>query len=107
MQANSSVIEELGILSELVYDNRYFLSADRDTLIDQSDDDRLHSTYTVKGVSTDFNYDSGFQGMLIQDNQTGEFVIAFRGTEPDQGPDELYNDLIVADILYMGTGRGP
>ncbi|MBM9617025.1 hypothetical protein JWJ90_22455 [Desulfobulbus rhabdoformis] len=61
----------------------------------------------VKGVSTDFNYDSGFQGMLLQDNQTGEFVITFRGTEPDQGPGELYNDLIVADILYMGTGRGP
>ena len=111
MQTKSLNIEVLGILSELAYDNRYFLSIGRDTLIDKSDDDRFHSNYTVLETSSDFNYDSGLQAMLLENNnpQEGEsrYVIAFRGTEPDQGFLEAYKDLIVADLLNMGTGRDP
>ncbi len=101
MQDKSETIEIQGILAKEVYDNGNFNIGAIVKTIEGG------PTYTVCGISTDFNYDSGFQGMLLQDNQTGEFVIAFRGTEPNQGLDELYNDLIIADILYMGTGRGP
>jgi len=106
MQTHSPIIENHGVLAELVYQNKYLDHSESNVI-----DPRLTSTYTVLGVSTDFNYDSGFQGMLLENNDPKEgeskYVIAFRGTEPNQGLGEVYKDLIVADILYMGTGRGP
>ncbi len=84
-------------MSKEVYDNNNF-SAGKTI-----ENDELSSIFTVLGISTDFNYDSGFQGMLLQNNSPGEgeakYVFAFRGTETNQLI-ELYKDLVLADIFY-------
>lgn len=63
--------------------------------------------YKVIEVSN--NPSSGFQGMLVEEvnaqgDGTGKYIFAFRGTEFFNEP---LDDLIVADILYMGTGTIP
>lgn len=113
MQDNAERMKELGLLAELVYQTKYFLVTNPDIIVDKADHKQLENSYTVLGVSTDvsYGYNSGFQGMLLENNapKAGEpkYVIAFRGTEPDQGFGELKKDLLIADIAYMGTGRVP
>ncbi|HHL35409.1 MAG TPA: hypothetical protein ENJ30_13700, partial [Desulfobulbaceae bacterium] len=108
MQDKANTIKEMGVLSEIVYKNDYFLNTNPDTIINHSDHNQLQNTYTVRATS---NTASGFQGMLLENEnpQNGEsrYVFAFRGTEPSLFNGEPIKDLIIADIAYMGTGTAP
>ena len=106
MQTNSSAMKEMGVVAELVYDNKYFVSNPEPVA-----DDRLTSTYTVLATR---DMPSGFQGMFLENTapQAGEprYVFAFRGTEGEAWKTdfpEFFKDLFIADIAYMGTGHVP
>lgn len=101
MQENTSTIEELGVLAEEVYKNDYFLSNNPDSIVDN---ERLEYSYEV--IATE-SKDSGFQGMLLRNMETNEYVFAFRGTQGNELSLEMVKDLIIADFAYMGTGAAP
>lgn len=109
MQEKSEMINENGLLAELVYDNKYINEIR--TIISNDDHDQLVNTYTVRATR---NMPSGFQGMLLENTnpQSGEpqYVFAFRGTEADHPVSnfsQFYKDLIIVDIVYMGAGTAP
>jgi len=89
------LIKELGIISKLVYDNKYMSKSD--TNIDSSDYFiPFSSNYIVVETSdSTMNTTSGFQGMLLQNLNTMQYVFAFRGTEFSEDP---LNDLIITEI---------
>jgi hypothetical protein len=107
MQANDARIRELGILAKEVYEHKYFREDDPKLQI--VDHDFLTTDYNV--IETDAQ-PSGFQGMLLEEldsegEGTGNFVFAFRGTEIDSGWKEFVKDLVITDIVYMGSGTAP
>jgi hypothetical protein len=100
MQENAKMIKESGLLSEEVYNNDYFNGSD-----DLVDSDDLEKDYQIVGKRST---DSGFQGLLLKNGN--DYVFVFRGTEGNLFKDplsEVYKDLIVSDIMFMGTGRIP
>ncbi len=81
MQVNSSLMKEMGVLADLVYNDIYFSPNPQPIT-----DNRLTSTYTVLKTHNELLGATipdffGFQALLLQNNQTAEYVIAFRGTE--------------------------
>jgi len=86
MKTIYEILKELGIFSELVYQDKYFRMSNRETQIDNTDHNQLTGTFEVKATQDDLISSwmpdvVGFQAMLLQDTQSGEYVIAFRGTE--------------------------
>ncbi|MBU1195727.1 MAG: hypothetical protein KKE62_19780 [Proteobacteria bacterium] len=103
MQDNSVVIKDLGILAEEVYKNSYSPGQN-------IQNGSLYTDYKV--IKIDNQSSSGFQGMLLEEldangGGTGQYVFAFRGTETKSGEVELLKDLIITDILSMGSGTAP
>lgn len=99
---DNAIVQEMGEIADKAYTS--YLKGATFTVEDK--------TYTVIATQADIPEivanDSGFQGLLLQDN-TGKFVFAFRGTEADSPVSnwaQFYKDLLVADIAYMGKIRG-
>jgi len=97
MQKHADKIKEFGILAEeayTTYPDKYPLSGKG-----------LQNSYTVIASTTQ---PSGFQGMLLKNTETSNYVFAFRGTEADPFfTIENFKDLIITDFAYMGSGRAP
>ncbi|TXH77237.1 MAG: lipase [Lysobacteraceae bacterium] len=55
-------------------------------------------SYTVLANS---DRPSGYQGTIYQRNDTGEIIVAHRGTEPNRGLREAYRDLVSTDATMV------
>ncbi len=111
MQNDADLVKELGVISEIVYKDDYFVENNPDTIINQSDHPQLQNTYTVRATR---DLPSGFQAMFLENTAPHagdpQYVFAFRGTEGDAWKSdfpEFFKDLVIADIAYMGTGTTP
>jgi hypothetical protein len=84
---------QIGILSEEVYNDAYFLDAEgkrKEPAIVTA-----YGTYTViESVSTS----TDMQALLLKNESTGQFVIAFRGTEFSAG--DIFSDLLNGFVNY-------
>ena len=72
MDARADIITTMGIISEEVYKNKkYFVD----------EEDLIANNHTYKILDHTPASDQGFNALLLQDTVTGEYVIAFRGTQ--------------------------
>ncbi|MDD5387552.1 MAG: Calx-beta domain-containing protein [Sulfuricurvum sp.] len=98
MSLNNNTITDMGILSSEVYDarNRYFVFNADGTRIESiivTD----NATYTIIDSSDTL---TDMQALLLKNESTGQFVIAFRGTEGTTGD-------IISDILNGVANYNP
>jgi len=78
MEANANTITTMGLISSEVYDNgkikKYFIDNPKDMVLQNG------TTYKVLDHTGDSTL-TGFQALLLQEEGTKNYVIAFRGTE--------------------------
>ena len=83
MNANANTITTMGIISDEVYKNKkYFVD----------EEDLKANNHTYKVLDHTPATDQGFNALLLQDTQTGKYVIAFRGT---QEKFDIADDIII------------
>ena len=72
MDTNANIITTMGIIANEVYDNLNIYFSDKEKFI---------SSTNYKVIDHTPTDNEGFNALLLKDESTGEYVIAFRGTQ--------------------------